>query len=119
MLALRPNCECCDRDLPPESRDAMMCTFECTFCKDCAERPLKGSCPNCGGEFVRRPIRPADNAFEVSGLDRTQIQAAGLRGGLTSRAWMPLRPIAGARTATMLGGVRTFAMPRGRGIFST
>jgi hypothetical protein len=58
MLALRPNCECCDRDLPPESRDAMICTFECTFCKDCVEGPLKGACPNCGGEFVRRPIRP-------------------------------------------------------------
>ena len=59
MLALRPNCECCDRDLPPDSADAMICTFECTFCKDCVERPLKGACPNCGGEFVRRPIRPA------------------------------------------------------------
>ena len=59
MLALRPNCECCDRDLPPESREAMICTFECTFCKDCVEGPLKGACPNCGGEFVRRPIRPA------------------------------------------------------------
>jgi uncharacterized protein len=59
MLALRPNCECCDRDLPPDSRDAMICTFECTFCKDCVEGPLKGACPNCGGEFVRRPIRPA------------------------------------------------------------
>ncbi len=60
MLALRPNCECCDRDLPPESRDAMICTFECTFCKDCVETALKGRCPNCGGDFVRRPIRPAE-----------------------------------------------------------
>jgi len=60
MLALRPNCECCDRDLPPGSRDAMMCSFECTFCKSCAEGVLKGRCPNCGGELVRRPIRPAD-----------------------------------------------------------
>ncbi|HZY13959.1 MAG TPA: DUF1272 domain-containing protein [Beijerinckiaceae bacterium] len=60
MLALRPNCECCDRDLPPEARDAMICTFECTFCKNCVAGPLKGKCPNCGGEFVRRPIRPAD-----------------------------------------------------------
>jgi hypothetical protein len=58
MLALRPNCECCDRDLPPDSRDAMICTFECTFCKDCVEGPLKGKCPNCGGEFTRRPVRP-------------------------------------------------------------
>jgi hypothetical protein len=60
MLQLRPNCECCDRGLPPESTEAMICTFECTFCRDCAERLLKGRCPNCGGELVRRPRRPAD-----------------------------------------------------------
>lgn len=59
MLALRPNCECCNRDLPPESRDAMICSFECTFCRDCAEGTLLGVCPNCGGELVRRPVRPA------------------------------------------------------------
>ena len=59
MLALRPNCECCDRDLPPESRDAVICSFECTFCTDCANGILGGFCPNCGGELVRRPIRPA------------------------------------------------------------
>jgi uncharacterized protein len=58
MLALRPSCECCDRDLPPDSRDAMICSFECTFCRDCVEDILKGRCPNCGGELVRRPIRP-------------------------------------------------------------
>ncbi|MCE6074132.1 DUF1272 domain-containing protein [Agrobacterium vitis] len=59
MLELRPNCECCDRDLPPESREAMMCSFECTYCAACAEGVLAGICPNCGGELVRRPIRPA------------------------------------------------------------
>ena len=59
MLELRPNCECCDRDLPPESREAMICTFECTFCADCARDVLAGHCPNCGGELVRRPVRPA------------------------------------------------------------
>ncbi|MEM7417468.1 MAG: DUF1272 domain-containing protein [Gemmatimonadota bacterium] len=59
MLALRPNCECCDRDLPPESTDAVICTFECTFCSDCAEGVLASVCPNCGGGFVPRPIRPA------------------------------------------------------------
>ncbi|NVD39651.1 DUF1272 domain-containing protein [Ensifer sp. HO-A22] len=59
MLALRPNCECCDKNLPPESREAMICTFECTFCADCVEGKLGGSCPNCGGEFTRRPVRPA------------------------------------------------------------
>lgn len=59
MLQLRPNCECCDRDLAPESREAMMCSFECTFCTQCAETVLHGVCPNCGGELARRPIRPA------------------------------------------------------------
>ncbi|MGB3875517.1 MAG: DUF1272 domain-containing protein [Shinella zoogloeoides] len=59
MLEIRPNCECCDRDLPPESREAMICTFECTFCADCVAGVLGGVCPNCGGEFVPRPIRPA------------------------------------------------------------
>ncbi|MCB1933519.1 MAG: DUF1272 domain-containing protein [Candidatus Accumulibacter sp.] len=61
MLELRPNCECCDRDLPPDSPEAMICSFECTFCADCVQRRLPGHrCPNCGGELVRRPIRPAD-----------------------------------------------------------
>jgi hypothetical protein len=59
MLALRPNCECCDKDLPPEAADAMICTFECTFCRDCVETRLDGRCPNCGGNFTVRPIRPA------------------------------------------------------------
>ncbi|OXE37342.1 MAG: hypothetical protein CGW95_02100 [Phenylobacterium zucineum] len=59
MLALRPNCECCDRDLPPDSPDARICTFECTFCADCAETKLGGACPNCSGNFSPRPIRPA------------------------------------------------------------
>ena len=60
MLQLRPNCECCDRDLPPGSPEALICTFECTFCRDCATVVLKGVCPNCGGELVARPRRPAD-----------------------------------------------------------
>ncbi|TAJ70992.1 MAG: DUF1272 domain-containing protein [Phenylobacterium sp.] len=60
MLALRPNCECCDRDLAPDSRDARICTFECTFCADCVDNRLGGVCPNCGGNLVERPIRPAD-----------------------------------------------------------
>ncbi|WP_205474871.1 DUF1272 domain-containing protein [Nocardioides sp. SYSU D00038] len=59
MLELRPNCECCDRDLPPDSPDARMCTYECTWCVDCVETVLGGRCPNCGGELVRRPVRPA------------------------------------------------------------
>lgn len=59
MLDLRPNCECCDRDLPADSPVARICTFECTFCADCAEIRLGGACPNCGGDLVARPIRPA------------------------------------------------------------
>jgi len=59
MLQLRPNCECCNRDLPPDSQEAMMCSFECTFCASCASGVLKGRCPNCGGELVKRPRRPA------------------------------------------------------------
>ena len=60
MLDLRPNCECCDADLPPASQQARICSFECTFCVACAEGVLHGKCPNCGGELLRRPIRPAD-----------------------------------------------------------
>lgn len=60
MLQLRPNCECCDADLPPESTEARICSFECTFCRSCAEGVLEGRCPNCGGELVARPRRPAD-----------------------------------------------------------
>jgi len=59
MLILKPNCECCDRDLPPDSAEARICTFECTFCADCVETRLGGACPNCGGNFSARPVRPA------------------------------------------------------------
>jgi hypothetical protein len=58
MLELRPNCECCDRDLPPESPDAMICTYECTWCRQCVETKLGGVCPNCGGNLEQRPVRP-------------------------------------------------------------
>ena len=58
MLQLRPNCECCNRDLPPAAVDARICSFECTFCAACADSHLHGHCPNCGGELVRRPVRP-------------------------------------------------------------
>lgn len=60
MLQLRPGCECCNVDLPPQSADARICSFECTFCRGCAEGVLGGRCPNCGGELVARPRRPAD-----------------------------------------------------------
>lgn len=60
MLELRPNCECCNKDLPPDSMEAMICTYECTFCATCVETVLKGKCPNCGGDFAPRPHRPAN-----------------------------------------------------------
>lgn len=58
MLELRPTCENCDKPLPPESTEAMICTFECTFCSTCVEELLHNVCPNCSGGFVNRPIRP-------------------------------------------------------------
>ena len=57
MLQMRPNCECCDKDLPPESKRARICSFECTFCESCAVSVLWGICPNCGGELLERPTR--------------------------------------------------------------
>jgi hypothetical protein len=59
MLELRPGCECCDRDLPPDAEDAVICSFECTFCRACADTRLGGRCPNCGGELIARPRRAA------------------------------------------------------------
>ena len=60
MLELRPGCECCDADLPPESTGALICSFECTFCANCAASKLAYVCPNCGGGLVARPRRPVD-----------------------------------------------------------
>lgn len=57
MLLMKPNCECCDRDLAADAADAMICSFECTFCVECAEHRLGGACPNCGGGFTARPTR--------------------------------------------------------------
>jgi uncharacterized protein len=59
MLQLRPSCECCGKPLAPDSSAARICSFECTFCATCAETLLHGKCPNCGGELVARPRRPA------------------------------------------------------------
>ena len=64
MLELRPTCENCNKSLPPDCTDARICTFECTFCKDCVENILKDVCPNCGGNFVTRPIRPAEKLLK-------------------------------------------------------
>jgi hypothetical protein len=64
MLELRPNCECCDCDLPNGSPKALICTYECTFCDDCVEHRFGGSCPNCGGNFTQRPTRPAEKLIK-------------------------------------------------------
>jgi hypothetical protein len=77
MLELRPNCECCDKDLPPEAVDALICTFECTFCVDCAAKVLGGVCPNCGGNFAARPIRPAAMLNKYPASTRRILKAAG------------------------------------------
>ena len=79
MLELRPNCECCDRDLPPDSLAARICSFECTFCADCADGVLGGRCPNCGGELVRRPVRPADRLARFPASAVRKVKAEGCR----------------------------------------
>ena len=68
MLALRPNCEYCDKDLPPEAVDARICSYECTYCAHCVETVLFNVCPNCGGGFAPRPIRPATERRPGVGL---------------------------------------------------
>ena len=77
MLDLRPGCECCDADLPAHSTSAFICTFECTFCRDCAEGRLKGRCPNCAGELVRRPVRPADKLAKYPASTRRVLKPEG------------------------------------------
>lgn len=77
MLELRPNCECCDRNLPPESKEAMICTFECTFCADCVDTVLSGVCPNCGGDFVQRPVRPAALLAKYPASTKRVLKAEG------------------------------------------
>lgn len=76
MLELRPNCECCDRDLPPDA-NAMICTFECTFCPGCVETVLAGVCPNCGGGFAPRPVRPAHLLHTYPASTRRVLKAEG------------------------------------------
>jgi hypothetical protein len=68
VLDLRPNCELCDVDLPPDAPDARICTYECTFCARCVETVLHDVCPNCGGGFERRPVRPRGSWRQDTGL---------------------------------------------------
>jgi len=77
MLELRPNCECCDRDLPPHSVDARICSCECTFCAACADAVLDGVCPNCGGNLVARPIRPVRALARFPASTKRVLKAEG------------------------------------------
>lgn len=81
MLELRPNCEMCDKDLPPEAPEARICTYECTFCAECVMTVLHNVCPNCAGGFVPRPIRPATDRrpgvsrqHQVPGTERRHLK---------------------------------------------
>jgi hypothetical protein len=77
MLEMRPNCECCDRDLSPSAPGAMICSFECTFCMDCAGGVLRGKCPNCGGELFARPTRAAALLNKFPGTTARKVKAGG------------------------------------------
>ncbi len=77
MLELRPNCECCDVDLPPAATNAMICTYECTWCAACVEHCLAGVCPNCGGNLQPRPIRPVGKLLSAP-ASTVRVYQAGL-----------------------------------------
>ncbi|MBV8341814.1 MAG: DUF1272 domain-containing protein [Gammaproteobacteria bacterium] len=80
MLELRPCCECCGRELRPESADAWICSFECTYCGSCGGGVLAGRCPNCGGELQRRPVRPAHLLGKYPASTRRIVKQGGCLG---------------------------------------
>lgn len=84
MLELRPNCELCDRDLSPRSNDAFICTFECTFCADCAKNVLGFECPNCKGNLVERPLRP-ESLLTLYPASTKRVLAEGRQASETAR----------------------------------
>jgi hypothetical protein len=89
MLDLRPNCECCNRDLPPSATDAMICSFECTFCRKCAESKLGGCRPNCGGDLVPRPIRPESKLADYPVSTQRVFKPQSCTGHQTPRVRFP------------------------------
>ncbi len=86
MLSMRPNCECCDRDLPADAGGAVICSFECTFCAACASDLLGGVCPNCGGALTVRPVRPASKLAANPASTERVLKA----GGCGSRVGKPM-----------------------------
>jgi hypothetical protein len=76
VLELRPTCEHCNKALPPASTEARICSFECTFCANCVDTVLGNVCPNCGGGFVPRPIRPTTNWKGENHLGKYPASAA-------------------------------------------
>ena len=80
LLEMRPNCECCGRDLPADRDGAMICSFECTFCSDCSENNLKGLCPNCGGKLVMRPPRPSSKLLKFPASTKRIVKEEGCVG---------------------------------------
>ncbi|HAT31260.1 MAG TPA: DUF1272 domain-containing protein [Janthinobacterium sp.] len=94
MLELRPSCEHCDKALPPEATQARICSYECTFCATCVEEVLANVCPNCGGGFVPRPVRPAKNWKNNNYLGTDPAATVGKH--------RPVDPVAHARFAASL-----------------
>ncbi len=80
MLEMRPNCECCDRDLPAERPGAHICSYECTYCTACAGDVLRGRCPNCGGDLMPRPTRSAERLLKDPASTRRVLKAGGCAG---------------------------------------
>ena len=98
MLELRPTCDHCNVALPPDSTDARICSYECTFCATCVERVLHNVCPNCGGGFVQRPIRPRRNWKGDNYLGKDPASPV--------RKHRPVDAAAHAELAAAIGGLR-------------
>jgi len=97
MLELRPTCEHCNKALPPGSLEARICSYECTFCAACVENVLGNVCPNCGGGFVPRPVRPSKNwkGDSFLGKDPASIKVK----------HRPVDPAAHAKLSTPIKGI--------------
>jgi len=97
MLELRPTCEHCNKLLPPDSTEARICTYECTFCASCVENVLRNVCPNCGGGFVPRPIRPSKNWKNDNWLGKDPAS--------TTVKHRPVDPAEHAKLVAAIGGL--------------